>query len=107
MLKLIQEVPNIFLTSERPFKCSNCDLSFSRNHDLKRHQRIHSGERPYNCLKCNKSFSRLDALNRHQSSAICEYRPPSVNEEFSLPTIDPSRYVGPSIFSVATPDHSP
>ncbi len=48
--------------SERPFKCDQCIQSFSRNHDLKRHKRIHLAVKPFPCNFCSKSFSRKDAL---------------------------------------------
>ena len=48
--------------SERPFKCDQCVQSFSRNHDLKRHKRIHLAVKPFPCTYCSKSFSRKDAL---------------------------------------------
>lgn len=48
--------------SERPFKCDQCTQSFSRNHDLKRHKRIHLAVKPFPCSFCSKSFSRKDAL---------------------------------------------
>ncbi|EWG38877.1 hypothetical protein FVEG_01963 [Fusarium verticillioides 7600] len=48
--------------SERPFKCDQCVQSFSRNHDLKRHKRIHLAVKPFPCNFCSKSFSRKDAL---------------------------------------------
>ena len=47
---------------ERPFKCDTCPQSFNRNHDLKRHKRIHLAVKPFPCKHCDKSFSRKDAL---------------------------------------------
>jgi hypothetical protein len=47
---------------ERPFKCDQCPQSFNRNHDLKRHKRIHLAVKPFPCPSCEKSFSRKDAL---------------------------------------------
>ncbi|ERF73053.1 hypothetical protein EPUS_09223 [Endocarpon pusillum Z07020] len=55
-----QSVPN-----DRPFKCDQCPQSFNRNHDLKRHKRIHLAVKPFPCTHCDKSFSRKDALKRH------------------------------------------
>lgn len=48
--------------NERPFKCDQCPQSFNRNHDLKRHKRIHLAVKPFPCGYCDKSFSRKDAL---------------------------------------------
>ncbi|KLO14607.1 hypothetical protein SCHPADRAFT_939403 [Schizopora paradoxa] len=57
---------------QRPFQCDLCALSFSRQHDLKRHKETHNGERPYLCNgPCNKTFTRKDALKRHQLSKNC------------------------------------
>ncbi|RGB32239.1 hypothetical protein C1646_597024, partial [Rhizophagus diaphanus] len=47
------------------FKCDQCPQSFNRNHDLKRHKRIHLAVKPYPCQYCEKQFSRKDALKRH------------------------------------------
>lgn len=47
---------------ERPFSCDQCTQSFNRNHDLKRHKRIHLAVKPFPCSSCDKSFSRKDAL---------------------------------------------
>ncbi|XP_044721648.1 zinc-finger double domain-containing protein [Hirsutella rhossiliensis] len=58
--------------SERPFKCDQCTQSFSRNHDLKRHKRIHLAVKPFPCNFCSKSFSRKDALKRHRLVKGCE-----------------------------------
>lgn len=48
--------------ADRPFKCDQCPQSFNRNHDLKRHKRIHLAVKPFPCAHCDKSFSRKDAL---------------------------------------------
>lgn len=47
---------------DRPFKCDECPQSFNRNHDLKRHKKIHLAVKPFPCGHCDKSFSRKDAL---------------------------------------------
>ena len=47
---------------DRPFKSDQCTQSFSRNHDLKRHKRIHLAVKPFPCNYCSKQFSRKDAL---------------------------------------------
>lgn len=47
---------------ERPFKCEQCKAAFSRNHDLKRHKRIHLAVKPFPCDFCEKTFTRKDAL---------------------------------------------
>ncbi|KAK0633275.1 hypothetical protein B0T14DRAFT_533508 [Immersiella caudata] len=56
---------------ERPFKCDQCPQSFNRNHDLKRHKRIHLAVKPFPCNNCEKSFSRKDALKRHRLVKGC------------------------------------
>ncbi|KAJ1894869.1 hypothetical protein LPJ81_005078 [Coemansia sp. IMI 209127] len=52
-------------STERPFSCNVCHTPFRRQHDLKRHMKLHTGEKPYKCTNCERSFARLDALNRH------------------------------------------
>ncbi|KAJ2325707.1 hypothetical protein IWW51_002654 [Coemansia sp. RSA 2702] len=52
-------------STERPFSCAVCHTPFRRQHDLKRHMKLHTGEKPYTCSNCGRSFARLDALNRH------------------------------------------
>ncbi|KAI1320166.1 hypothetical protein F5Y16DRAFT_87453 [Xylariaceae sp. FL0255] len=56
---------------DRPFRCDVCPQSFNRNHDLKRHKRIHLAVKPYPCEHCEKAFSRKDALKRHRLVKGC------------------------------------
>ncbi|KIY74384.1 hypothetical protein CYLTODRAFT_406012 [Cylindrobasidium torrendii FP15055 ss-10] len=59
-------------TIPRAFTCEVCPLSFHRQHDLKRHEKTHSGSKPYNCNGgCGKTFTRKDALKRHQLVKKC------------------------------------
>jgi uncharacterized Zn-finger protein len=58
---------------EKPFTCSLCGGGFSRQHDLKRHQRLHEDAKPFKCPTCQREFSRIDALQRHmrQKGGTC------------------------------------
>ena len=52
----------------RPYQCPRCPASFARNHDLKRHVKVH-GSKAYKCSGCHKIFSRRDAIKRHMNSS--------------------------------------
>ncbi|XP_066438003.1 zinc finger protein 75A-like isoform X2 [Eleutherodactylus coqui] len=66
-------------TELRPYKCSECDKSFTVKSNLIKHHRIHTGERPYKCTLCSKSFSRNSHLITHQRTHTGE-RPYKCNE---------------------------
>lgn len=51
--------------SHRPHRCSLCPASFARNHDLKRHIKLHD-RKAWKCQGCQKIFSRRDAIKRHK-----------------------------------------
>ncbi|KAK5994967.1 Zinc finger protein Xfin [Cladobotryum mycophilum] len=77
--------------SERPFKCDQCVQSFSRNHDLKRHKRIHLAVKPFPCSYCSKSFSRKDALKRHRLVKGCENKVNTENNAANAESVNHTR----------------
>lgn len=72
---------NSKLTDDKIFQCTQCFLAFRRNHDLKRHVKIHLPVRPYVCELCSKGFNRKDALRRHVTSNACKMSKTSNNQK--------------------------
>ncbi|KAI9641985.1 hypothetical protein NHQ30_009855 [Ciborinia camelliae] len=91
--------------NDRPFKCDQCPQSFNRNHDLKRHKRIHLAVKPFPCGHCEKSFSRKDALKRHILVKGCGTKPTNATTN---PNGDSQSPVDKSeVLSDSTNDDSP
>ncbi|KNZ58752.1 hypothetical protein VP01_1869g3 [Puccinia sorghi] len=59
------------LVQDKPYKCSLCPKSFTRNYDLTRHKSSHIDQRLHRCSKCGRSFNRRDALIRHTLVKSC------------------------------------
>ncbi|KAF1355240.1 hypothetical protein BDV97DRAFT_375063 [Delphinella strobiligena] len=90
--------------NDRPFKCDQCPQSFNRNHDLKRHKRIHLAVKPFPCGHCDKSFSRKDALKRHILVKGCgKAHSSSVDGDKADGSISPSTKSGDSSPVVPAP----
>ncbi|XP_052512859.1 zinc finger protein 547-like [Budorcas taxicolor] len=53
-------------------KCSECGKTFSQEHTIVEHQRVHTGEKPYKCSECGKFFRYSFTLKRHQGVHIGE-----------------------------------
>ncbi|NWU14337.1 ZN398 protein, partial [Cephalopterus ornatus] len=50
----------------KPYKCSECESSFSHKSSLSKHQITHVGERPFTCGECRRSFRLQISLLMHQ-----------------------------------------
>jgi uncharacterized Zn-finger protein len=48
------------------FTCTICRKSFTRNINLRSHERSHFGDRPYACSTCGKAFARVNDCRRHE-----------------------------------------
>ncbi|KAF9878015.1 hypothetical protein CkaCkLH20_04591 [Colletotrichum karsti] len=67
----LSDAPSAFLHMRRrveaaKFQCTICHKSFTRNVNLKGHERSHFGERPYACSRCGKAFARVNDCRRHE-----------------------------------------
>ena len=52
----------------KPFKCSDCDRSFTKRFNLKRHEATHLSLQLYECPSCSKCFSLESKLKIHQQT---------------------------------------
>ena len=51
---------------EKPYKCVECEKSFSQSSTLFQHQKIHTGKKSHKCADCGKSFFQSSNLIQHR-----------------------------------------
>ncbi len=73
-------------TGVRDHMCFECEKTFITSQHLKRHQRIHTGEKPYKCSHCDKRFSQSGDLKAHERIHTGEkpYKCSHCDKRFSL-----------------------
>ncbi|XP_069549415.1 zinc finger protein 1035 [Brachyistius frenatus] len=78
-------------SSERAFRCIQCQARFPSSYDLSLHMRVHAEEAvgEYRCDMCYKSFSRWSLLKQHQESHVGEvvYECTECDKAFAFPNL--------------------
>lgn len=54
-------------SATKSYECKQCDKTFAKGSDLRKHARKHSGERPYRCDVCDKTFAHQTSLRNHRA----------------------------------------
>lgn len=58
---------------KKRYACNLCPKTFGWSTDLKRHHLIHTGERPFKCTMCNATFTRNFLLQKHKNKMhLCQ-----------------------------------
>ena len=52
-------------SGKKPYKCDQCQKTFSQSGHMRTHMQTHSGEKPYKCNQCQKIFSCLSGMKTH------------------------------------------
>lgn len=73
---LLTEHQEIVHQGKKPYKCDQCDRSFSKKSHLERHAYVHSKDKPLHCLVCGKGFTTGQQLRRHEITHTKSFRCP-------------------------------
>ncbi|KAH9506763.1 uncharacterized protein LOC124500244 [Dermatophagoides farinae] len=52
-------------STDKPYKCNQCDFSSQTKKGVYKHRAIHSDKRPHKCSQCDYTTRRKDNLNAH------------------------------------------
>lgn len=63
----------------KPHQCQQCLKSFSSNHQLVQHIRVHTGEKPYKCSYCDRRFKQLSHVQQHTRLHTGRYKKKQFN----------------------------
>ena len=58
----------------KPHQCQQCLKTFSSNHQLVQHIRVHTGEKPYKCSYCDRRFKQLSHVQQHTRLHTGEFK---------------------------------
>ena len=86
---LTRHVKKVHAIKSKVHACKDCTEKFATVHELKRHQRIHTGEATHICPTCSKSFTYVGNMHAHQRTMHPEekhYVCQDCDEKFDLPS---------------------
>lgn len=69
----VNSSPVLVGTTSKKFACSHsgCTKSYTSNNYLVEHKRQHTGERPFQCSNCDKTFYRILDMKKHKLLKVC------------------------------------